>query len=443
MELYIKRDDLSGMELSGNKVRKLEFLLADALSKGADTLITIGGIQSNHCRATAVAARLAGLEAHLILRTSRALAGSDPGLEGNLLVERMVGAKVHLVTKEEYAKHGSEHLGKVLAERLAAEGRRPYVIPVGGSNALGTWGYMEAVREIEQQLGRDEAGGASAFDDIAMACGRGEGGGASGFDDIAMACGSGGTSAGLALGVHLSALSSTRVLAYSVGGTSAGLALGVHLSALSSTRVHAYSVGGTSAGLALGVHLSALSSTRVHAYSVGGTSAGLALGVHLSALSSTRVHAYSVCDSPGYFYDYIQGLLDGVTSTPGSVASKDLLRVIDVKGAGYAISTEEELQLVQSSLCPCVLSYVKGAGYAMSTEEELQLVQSVAQSTGIVLDPVYSGKALRGLLQDMKQNPDEWAGRRVLFVHTGGLLGMYDKVQQLLPMVGGWERMAV
>ncbi|CAI5971881.1 unnamed protein product [Closterium sp. NIES-64] len=319
MELYIKRDDLSGMELSGNKVRKLEFLLADALSKGADTLITIGGIQSNHCRATAVAARLAGLEAHLILRTSRALAGSDPGLEGNLLVERMVGAKVHLVTKEEYAKHGSEHLGKVLAERLAAEGRRPYVIPVGGSNALGTWGYMEAVREIEQQLGRGEAGGASAFDDIAMACGS------------------------------------------------------------------------------------------------GGTSAGLALGVHLSALSSTRVHAYSVCDSPGYFYDYIQGLLDGVTSTPGSVASKDLLRVIDVKGAGYA----------------------------MSTEEELQLVQSVAQSTGIVLDPVYSGKALRGLLQDMKQNPDEWAGRRVLFVHTGGLLGMYDKVQQLLPMVGGWERMAV
>ncbi|CAI5507873.1 unnamed protein product [Closterium sp. Naga37s-1] len=318
-ELYIKRDDLSGMELSGNKVRKLEFLLADALAKGADTLITIGGIQSNHCRATAVAARLAGLEAHLILRTSRALADSDPGLEGNLLVERMVGAKVHLVTKEEYAKHGSEHLGKVLAERLAAEGRRPYVIPVGGSNALGTWGYMEAVREIEQQLSKGEAGGASGFDDIAMACGS------------------------------------------------------------------------------------------------GGTSAGLALGVHLSALSSTRVHAYSVCDSPGYFYGYIQGLLDGVTSTPGSVASKDLLRVIDVKGAGYAISTEEELQLVQS----------------------------VAQSTGIVLDPVYSGKALRGLLQDMTQNPDEWTGRRVLFVHTGGLLGMYDKVQQLLPMVGGWERMAV
>ncbi|CAI5468479.1 unnamed protein product [Closterium sp. Yama58-4] len=318
MELYIKRDDLSGMELSGNKVRKLEFLLADALSKGADTLITIGGIQSNHCRATAVAARLAGLEAHLILRTSRALAGSDPGLEGNLLVERMVGARVHLVSKEEYAKHGSEHLGKVLAERLTAEGRNPYLIPVGGSNALGTWGYMEAVREIEQQLSTGEAGGAS------------------GFDDIAMACGSGGTSAGLALGVHLSSLTS-------------------------------------------------------------------------------RVHAYSVCDSPGYFYDYIQGLLDGVTSTPGAVSSNDLLQVIDVKGAGYAISTEEELQLVQS----------------------------VAQSTGIVLDPVYSGKALKGLLQDMRQNPDEWTGRRVLFVHTGGLLGMYDKVQQLLPMVGGWERMAI
>ncbi|CAI7837767.1 unnamed protein product, partial [Closterium sp. NIES-53] len=127
-----------------------------------------------------------------------------------------------------------------------------------------TRGYMEAVREIEQQLGKGEAGGAS------------------GFDDIAMACGSGGTSAGLALGVHLSTL-------------------------------------------------------------------------------STRVHAYSVCDTPPYFYDYIQGLVDGVTSVPGSLAARDLLRVIDVKGAGYAISAEEELQLVQS----------------------------VAQSTGIVLDPVY------------------------------------------------------
>ncbi|CAI5496655.1 unnamed protein product [Closterium sp. Naga37s-1] len=331
------------MELSGNKVRKLEFLLADALAKGADTLITIGGIQSNHCRATAVAARLAGLEAHLILRTSRALADSDPGLEGNLLVERMVGARVHLVTKEEYAKHGSEHLGKVLALRLAAEGRKPYVIPVGGSNALGTCAVMKG----------ETIGGMRACVGVCLQLGKGEAGGASGFDDIAMACGS----------------------------------------------------GSTSAGLALGVHLSSLSSTRVHAYFVGGTSAGLALGVHLSSLSSSCVHAYSVCDSPAYFYDYIQGLLDGVTSKPGSVDSLNLARVIEqVKGAGYAISTEEELQLVKggrlryqhgggATAGAVAIGSVKGAGYAISTEEELRLVQSVAQSTGIVLDPVYRAPA--------------------------------------------------
>ncbi len=147
VQVWIKRDDLTGMQLSGNKVRlpsaavqrpgtgrpplrkpqgrnndaptpthapiptarpvparpqvrKLEFLLADAKRQGADCVVTIGGIQSNHCRATAVAARYLGLEAHLLLRTSRQAVGADPGLEGNLLVDRMVGAHIHLVRAE-------------------------------------------------------------------------------------------------------------------------------------------------------------------------------------------------------------------------------------------------------------------------------------------------------------------------------------------------------
>ena len=88
-EVYIKRDDLTGMQLSGNKVRKLEFLLAEAMDEDADCVITIGGVQSNHCRATAVAARYLGLDSHLILRAPQSIAETgDPGLVGNLLVER-------------------------------------------------------------------------------------------------------------------------------------------------------------------------------------------------------------------------------------------------------------------------------------------------------------------------------------------------------------------
>ncbi|KAL5709182.1 D-cysteine desulfhydrase [Ranunculus cassubicifolius] len=135
----MQRDDLSGMQLSGNKVRKLEFLMADAVKQGADCIVTIGGIQSNHCRATAVAAKYLNLDCYLILRTSKILADKDPGLTGNLLVERLVGAHVDLVSKEEYSKIGSEVLTNFLKERLISEGRRPYVIPVGGSNSLGTW----------------------------------------------------------------------------------------------------------------------------------------------------------------------------------------------------------------------------------------------------------------------------------------------------------------
>lgn len=169
-EVWLKRDDLSGMQLSGNKVRKLEFLMADAVAQGADCIITIGGIQSNHCRATAVASKYLNLDCFLILRTSKALADKDPGLTGNLLVERLVGAHVELVSKEDYAKIGSVALTNLLKERLISEGRRPYVIPVGGSDSLGTWGYVNAIKEIEQQL--QAAADTRGFDDIVVACGR-------------------------------------------------------------------------------------------------------------------------------------------------------------------------------------------------------------------------------------------------------------------------------
>ncbi|QCD85475.1 bifunctional D-cysteine desulfhydrase/1-aminocyclopropane-1-carboxylate deaminase, mitochondrial [Vigna unguiculata] len=312
-ELWIKRDDLSGMQLSGNKVRKLEFLMADAVAQGADSIITIGGIQSNHCRATAVAAKYLNLDCFLILRTSNLLVDRDPGLTGNLLVERLAGANVHLISKEEYSKIGSVTLTNVLKEKLIKEGRRPYVIPVGGSNSLGTWGYIEAVREIEQQVQR----GADNTK----------------FDDIVVACGSGGTIAGLSLGSSLSSL-------------------------------------------------------------------------------EANVHAFSVCDDPDYFHNFAQGLIDGLNA---GVNSRDIVHIQNAKGLGYA----------------------------MNTSEELNFVKDVAAATGVILDPVYSGKAAYAMVKDMIENPKKWEGRKILFIHTGGLLGLYDKVDQLASGVGNWQRMDV
>ena len=95
IDLFVKRDDLSSFDLSGNKVRKLEFLLAEAMQQNCDSVLTIGGVQSNHARSTAIAARQLGMEPHLLLRTREPTA--DPGLVGNLLLNRMVGARIQQV----------------------------------------------------------------------------------------------------------------------------------------------------------------------------------------------------------------------------------------------------------------------------------------------------------------------------------------------------------
>lgn len=299
VEFFIKRDDLSGLELSGNKVRKLEFILSEAKALGHDSVITIGGVQSNHCRATAVAARYVGLEAHLILRTSAALVDGDPGLVGNLLPERLVGSFIHLATKEEYSLHGSENLLNHLFCQLKEKGLNPYVIPVGGSSPLGCWGYIEFIHELSQQISN------------------------LGITDLVLACGSGGTVAGIALANFLSKL-------------------------------------------------------------------------------NLRVHAYGVCDTPQYFERFINTLMTELGITNPDVAG--MVRLVQARGAGYAISTESELQLLGE----------------------------VASRTAIVLDPVYTGKAFVGLMNDIKaEEPTTWRGRKVLFLHTGGLLGLYEKSEQL------------
>ncbi|MEM8496151.1 MAG: D-cysteine desulfhydrase family protein [Planctomycetota bacterium] len=158
----------------GHKTRKLEFLVADALETGADSLITAGGPQSNHCRQTAAAAAQLGLDAHLVL-------GGDPPppghVQGNLFLDQLLGATTHFVDKtQRNAKMES------LADELRAAGRSPYVIPVGGSNAVGTLGYVAAMFELAEQL--------NAMPDVR-------------FDRIVMATSSGGTQAGLTLGAKL------------------------------------------------------------------------------------------------------------------------------------------------------------------------------------------------------------------------------------------------
>ncbi|MDZ7821322.1 MAG: D-cysteine desulfhydrase family protein [Candidatus Marinimicrobia bacterium] len=140
--IYIKRDDLTGLAAGGNKSRKLEYLTGDAVEKGADTLITAGGLQSNHCLQTAAAARKLGFDCHLVLGEKK------PGkINGNLFLDLLAGASVHYTDRA-----GREKKMQELAESLRAEGRHPYVIPVGGSNATGTVGYVMAMDELQRQL---------------------------------------------------------------------------------------------------------------------------------------------------------------------------------------------------------------------------------------------------------------------------------------------------
>lgn len=149
--LLIKRDDLTGLALGGNKARKLEYLIGDAQDRGATVVVTTGAAQSNHARMTAAAARAAGMQVHLVLT-----ADPDPPNQGNLLLDRLFGAVIHFVpppadptlatSDEEAAK-----VAEVLAA-LAARGEVPYEIPVGGSSGVGVLGYTFGTREIVDQL---------------------------------------------------------------------------------------------------------------------------------------------------------------------------------------------------------------------------------------------------------------------------------------------------
>ncbi len=145
--LWIKRDDCTGLAGGGNKTRKLEFLLADALKHGADTVITQGATQSNHARQTVAIATKLGLESHILLEDRTGSTNPDYKHNANVFLDRLFGASI---TRHPGGTDMNAAMDE-LAERLKSEGRKPYVIPGGGSNAIGALGYVNAAMELLQQ----------------------------------------------------------------------------------------------------------------------------------------------------------------------------------------------------------------------------------------------------------------------------------------------------
>ncbi|MCA9522856.1 MAG: D-cysteine desulfhydrase family protein [Myxococcales bacterium] len=299
IELWIKRDDLTGSTLSGNKIRKLEVLLADAERLGADVVLTCGGAQSNHARATAIAARQLGMDAVLFLRGA-----ATAHLSGNLLLDRLVGAEIRAITPEEYRQRDA--LMAEAAATLKASGRRPYVIPEGGSNALGSYGYYAAAQELRAQT--EERGFAP--------------------DWLITAVGSGGTFAGLA----------AAVARREIGGRLLGFAV-------------------------------------------------------CDDRATFRARAESILAEMGSRFDWsIEGL-------PASCDIED----------GYV-----------------------GRGYGLNRPDELETLRWIASTEGLILDPVYTGKALHGLVAEVRRGRIA-AGSRVVFWHTGGIFGLFrgDEAEQV------------
>ena len=296
---WLKRDDHTGSELMGNKVRKLEYLMADALAQEATHVITCGGEQSNHARATAFAAAQLGMSSVLILRTDDPAA--PPAPTGNILLDRLVGA--HIVWISRPAWREREQLLAAEAEKVRAAGGRPYVVPEGGSNALGSWGYIRALRELAADLASIASPANPAT--------------------IVYACGSGGTGAGLILGAKLLRLAERGI----------------------------------------------------------------------------RVAGVNVCDDRAYFLAAI-----------GKICAE-----AEARWQLGANVTEADIDIVDGHV---------GLGYAKSRAEELATIRDLARSDGVVLDPVYTGKAFHGVVTELRKDPDRF-GSTVAFVHTGGMFGLF------------------
>ncbi len=293
-DLWVKRDDQTGLATGGNKARKLEFLVADALHQEADTLITCGAQQSNHARQTAAAGAKFGLDAILVLR------GEEPArMEGNLLLDRLLGARII------WAGDAPPHeVASEVARELEAGGRRPYVVPYGGSNPVGASGYVAAMGELTAQC-----------EDRGIT-----------FDHIVLASSSGGTQAGLVVAARAS---------------------------------------------------------------------------------------------------QFQGRILGISI---DLRADDL----QVKLAELATATASHLGL-ELALSPAdflVDDAYLGGGYGVVSDLERAAIETAARSEGLLLDPVYTGRAFGGLLDLMNRGSFQ-PGEKVVFWHTGGTAALFGKPELL------------
>jgi L-cysteate sulfo-lyase len=292
--LYIKRDDCTGLAGGGNKTRKLEYLLADAQRQGADTLVTIGGLQSNHARQTAAAAAKFGFRCELVLEDVVGTPKADYYDNGNLLLDNLLGARVHRVELGE----NCEDYAELLVEKLKSEGRKPYLIPEGGSNVIGSLGYLRCANELLQQIATQKIQ----------------------LDQIVLATGSAGTQAGLLAGL---------------------------------------------------------------------IAAGAAIPVLGISVSRSRQEQQQLVET------LLRQILIYLGRDPDQCKGK-----VVVNGNYY------------------------GQGYGISTEGMITAVRRCAQLEGLLLDPVYTGKGMAGLMDLCAQGVIEVDSNQ-LFLHTGGSAGLF------------------
>ncbi|KAH3874126.1 hypothetical protein DPMN_037367 [Dreissena polymorpha] len=289
-QVFIKRDDLTGAELSGSKVRILQFLFAEALRNNARHVVTGGCLQSNHCRAVALTCRQLGLTPHIVV--ARVSKKEELGAKGNALLYRLAGSHLYLSPTCSYEAF-SQRL-RSLAGYISDKYREPcYCIPLGGASSPGMFAFISLFQELIEQ---------GLFDN---------------FDDI--------------------------VVSIATGCTAAGIAVGNYLTG-----------------------------------------------------SKLRIHAVSIALSKEELTKRIDQMLSDIGLTLGA---NDIMDIID--------------------------DYI-GEGYGTATEGLLETITNVSANTGILLDPYYTGKGTQGLLEELKKTPLRFQGKRILFIHTGGIFGLFN-----------------
>ncbi len=303
--LWIKRDDCTGLATGGNKTRKLEYLIGEALAQKSDVVITQGATQSNHARQTAAAAARLGLGCEILLEDRTGSTEADYRISGNVLLDRLFGAALHHLP-------GGSDMDAAMAARadeLRAQGRRPYVIPGGGSNPVGALGYVTSALELVDQA----------------------------------------NTAGLDIDLLVTATGST--------GTQAGLVAGLE--------------GSRSRVPVLGICVRAPKAVQED---------------KVFALAQRTVELLGV---------------------PGTVAREAVVANSDYVGGGYGVPTDGMF-------------------------EALELL---ARTEGILLDPVYSGKAMAGLI-DLVRRGQFRREDNIVFLHTGGAVGLFGYVHAFAPRLG-------